>query len=323
MKTDAAAAFLSALFAPYAAYPGARIEIRAFPPAWATNTGKPPRAWYATDAAGIGKAAADAVAWGQEWDVYFGVLPRTQGGGAASCLRLCQYLWCDIDGGEAGPVRARALLDFAVEAGTIPAPQVATCSGGGVHAYFRMDRPVSCHQPEEQERIRKVLKRIVLAIGGKSPDAYADRASAEPARVLRVAGTFNLKRQGSPRAVELLTLAPDAQAFSLHDIEKSLPQELVVARPAYSAPRTISSPDSLPPSILAKLTSGARDGEKHVTMRSVAVWAQKRGMDESVIRSYAEQCGAASGVPMGDPQQQRHLDQIVHWARQNVQPEQP
>ena len=45
MKTDACG-FLSALFAPYAAYSSARIEIRAFPPAWATNTGKPPRAWY-------------------------------------------------------------------------------------------------------------------------------------------------------------------------------------------------------------------------------------------------------------------------------------
>ena len=253
--------------------------------------------------------------------MYFGVLPRTQGGGAASCLRLCQYLWCDIDGGGAGPERACALLDFAVEAGTIPAPHVATCSGGGVHAYFRLDRPVPCHAPADHDRIRKVLRRIVLAIGGKSPDAYADRASAEPARVLRVAGTFNLKRQGSPRAVELLTLAPDATAYSLHDIEASLPQELAAKPPVYSTPREVASPDSLPPSILAKLTTGAANGEKHMTMRSVAVWARKRGMGEAEIRSYAEQCGAVSGVPMGDPQQQRHLDQMVRWTCQNVQPE--
>jgi len=306
--------FLRALFAPYAASAAARVELRCF------RAGRrfPIRKWCPLDDNGLAGAARYARALGSVFDVYYTVLPRRDRIGGADGVRLASWLWADIDGGEDGPEGAAELLLAALHAGRLPRPQSIVHSGGGLHVYWRLAQPVPCRTVAEQDIVRTTLRRLVTTIGGTAPGAYADRASAEPARILRLPGTANHKQE-TPRPVRLLRLAENADAFSLSWWRTHLPPERIpIPRPPDrdegDRPRSERRP---PPAVAAKLAS-APDGQKHNTMRDVAVWARKAGLPEAAIRAYAEQVGRASGVPIDAGNQQRHLEDLVRWTVERV-----
>jgi len=311
--------FLDALFAPYPPSRAARVELRCFRAGHADRGAAPVRRWFPLDADGRAAAAREAVRLGPAFDVYYTVLPRRDGMGGAAGVRLCAWLWADIDGGDDGPEGAATLLRTACAARSLPAPQIVVLSGGGLHAYWRLAEPVPCRTREEQDQVRRTLRRLVTAIGGTLPGAHADRASAEPARILRLPGTANHKRQ-TPRPVRLLRLYESAPVQPLVWWRGHLPAEPLP--PSHPIRRREARYDATmpPPAIAAKL-AGAADGARHDTMRDVAVWARKKGLSEDEIREYAERVGRASGVPMDRSDQQRHLDDLVRWTLTTVQPD--
>jgi hypothetical protein len=67
-----------------------------------------------------------------------------------------------------------------------------------------------------EPRIRNILRRLGRAVGG-------DLSSAEPARVLRVPGTYNYK-YSPPRRVTIERFALE-RTYSIADLEETLPAE--------------------------------------------------------------------------------------------------
>lgn len=310
-----------ALFAPYRACGAAHVEVRCFPSLWERPSGVAPRRWYPVTEEAFARAARDAALWRDRFDVYMGVLPRVRGGGKAEHLRLAGWIWADIDAGTETVHEALALLTAAVEEKNLPRPHLIVLSGGGCHAYWRLCKPVPCRERADQERLRRVMKRLVLRIGGELSGAHACPRANDAARILRLPGTFNHKIEGRPRPVNLLRCDTNAPAYPLVWWEANLPAEPLPPRPAQRRGSRLLPDSILPPATVRKLSAAAPDGCKHYTMVEVAVAARKRDLGEGEVRHLAAQVALNSGVPLDDPQQQRHLDQIVDWTMRTVQPD--
>jgi hypothetical protein len=114
-------------------------------------------------------------------------------------------VWLEIDVGKKDgyqtPGEALAAVTAFRQKHNIPAPNAIVHSGGGFHVYWISSKRMTQH---EWLGYAEALKDMAKADGVK-----ADlQCTADPARILRVPGTFNLK-YGQPRPVKLLHLGPD------------------------------------------------------------------------------------------------------------------
>jgi hypothetical protein len=170
----------------------------------------------------------------------------------------------------------------------LPNPHIAIISGGGLHCYWLMSEAVALATESAKANYKSTLRRVCLAIGGKAPFAHADTTGADIARILRVPGTFNRKRQHEPRPVRTIRFAPDAPRLSYADWRKSLPSEPVpsyapVARPATSTPARFNDTVSLPPSTIDMMQRTYAEGEKYPAIRRILASARHCGFDESAL----------------------------------------
>jgi hypothetical protein len=124
-------------------------------------------------------------------NLYMGVATRrdSSNGKLENCLHV-GALFTDIDFKSTPEPDARERL-----ARLVCAPSAVVHSGGGLHAYWWLREPLTL--PDDAARAKSLLRRLAVAVGG-------DLAAAEPARVLRVPGTWNRKPEyGEPRAVRI------------------------------------------------------------------------------------------------------------------------
>lgn len=123
-----------------------------------------------------------------------------------------------------------ALKDFCSTT-LLPKPFIIS-SGGGFHVYWIMDTDLLT---EDWKPIAHKLKRLAQTHGLKlDPSRTTDNAS-----VLRVAGTFNLKKSGEPRPVKALT--PPA-TMSPAAFEKLVDSALIRANQPLTTPTTVTPP---------------------------------------------------------------------------------
>jgi hypothetical protein len=129
-------------------------------------------------------------------------LPPEQRGGEADVPNV-QVLWADIDHGTFGhksatcpPTIADAYTLFA----DLPRPSMIVDSGGGLHPYWLLDRPLSTEQGKE---LNKALQTHI-ANKAKARDWHVDAKCFNPAWMLRVPGSFNYKN-GGKRAVTIVS----------------------------------------------------------------------------------------------------------------------
>lgn len=118
---------------------------------------------------------------------YFGVALRTQAslrtgeGDLAHCQSLTA-LFVDADykrDTEAETRRKIAALP-------VP-PSLMVSTGGGLHAYWLLSRPLLLKTAEGLTQARQLLESVA------SKADVADKSVSEPARVLRIPGTWNFK----------------------------------------------------------------------------------------------------------------------------------
>lgn len=112
-------------------------------------------------------------------DVYFGACPRVRPQGDKSAVTIAPGFWCDLDfkrfpEGEAEVLRR--LAEFPLR------PTWIIATGGGYHSYFQLTEPTRADGTFEAR-----LKGLAHALN-------ADPAATDRSRVLRVPGTYNLKR---------------------------------------------------------------------------------------------------------------------------------
>jgi hypothetical protein len=142
----------------------------------------------------------------EKWDdigraVYFGVATRASGTakGDRAHVRELPALWSDIDCYKLGistDEAVAALLSFSIP------PSAVVLSGGGVHAYWLLSRPLDVSQtdpatwPAIELAAVGALKQLAGVFAG-------DLAVCDLARVMRLPGTHNTK-DGTLRACSVL-----------------------------------------------------------------------------------------------------------------------
>jgi hypothetical protein len=118
------------------------------------------------------------------WDVYMGVLPRTEAKGTAASVREGAWVWVDIDHKNTDPSDIPAMVADA---------DIVVSSGNGTHAYWSM----GIKQITDPERFSAAVRKHQLKVcPGSDP-------TADLPRVLRVPGTKNWKDRANPRPVTL------------------------------------------------------------------------------------------------------------------------
>lgn len=128
---------------------------------------------------------------------YFGVALRTPAaatdrkGGGAYCQTLTA-LFVDCDFKYLGDAESRRrFADFPLE------PSIVVKSGGGLHLYWLLREPIDLRT--DMARAKSILRRLARTVCD-----VVDESVSEPARVLRIPGSLNFKKEyGEPRAVTL------------------------------------------------------------------------------------------------------------------------
>ena len=149
------------------------------------------------------RAHADAIervtALAPMMNVYVGAAPRARQDGTAAAVERVWCLWSDLDG--------RSALEKLAKFRPLPAIVVRSGSPDSCHAYWPMRRPL------EPGWAQRANRRLALALG-------ADMAATDPARILRAAGTLNLKHR--PPA-EVVCTRLELDAFTLNEVVGGLP----------------------------------------------------------------------------------------------------
>ncbi len=122
--------------------------------------------------------------WREDAHVWFGAGLRPVDAGSGGKPVLWPFLWADLDREELGDLSS------------VPPPTAVVRTGRGFQVYWKLRNPVT-----EPVTVYKYLRGICIAVG-------ADQAAAEPSRLLRVPGTWNVK-YNPPLPCELLELHPD------------------------------------------------------------------------------------------------------------------
>jgi len=185
-------------------------------------------------------------------DLFFGVATRRspKDGSLANCDHLFA-IWVDIDFKTLSETEARRRLsEFPLP------PSIILMSGGGLHVYWLLSEAVDVQA--ETPRLYNILRRLARHLGG-------DLNAAEPARLLRVVGTWN-RKYTPPRKVRRELLRPDRRYF-LSEFEQILPQEPPGKRhqEGFRVPRTI------------------RDGERNNTLYRLARSLKAKGLGAEAI----------------------------------------
>ena len=147
-------------------------------------------------------------------DVYVGVATRrnASGGSLANCQHL-GALFVDVDFKHTPEAEIRGHLAHAM----LP-PSAIVHSGGGLHCYWFLREPLLL--PDEAPRAKALLRRLAAALGG-------DLAAAEPARILRVPGTWNRKPDYSPARLVQLEQCDVSRRYNAGELDEWLPDEPV------------------------------------------------------------------------------------------------
>jgi hypothetical protein len=126
---------------------------------------------------------------------YFGVALRTPAAAAdrkgdASHCQTLTALFVDADFKHLGEAETRKrLADFPIP------PSIIVNSGGGLHPYWLLRQPLDLQR--DYPGAQSILRRLARGVAD-----IVDESVSEPARILRIPGSLNFKKEyGEPRLV--------------------------------------------------------------------------------------------------------------------------
>jgi hypothetical protein len=190
---------------------------------------------------------------------------RSRSGALERCIAL-PALFIDLDFKMTPVDQAReALRRFPLR------PSIVVRSGGGVHLYWLLREPMDL-QEQAAGRAKELLRRLARHLGG-------DLSSAEPARILRIPGTFNFKY--SPARPVTLERLEEGTRFNPGDFDSLLPGEPFDTGPG----KHFSVPE--------KISAGGRNSTLYRLGRSL----KARGLSESEITAALAAANAARCRP--------------------------
>lgn len=155
------------------------------------------------------------------WNIYVGANSRKKNGGAtADDVSVARCLFVDFD--HTTEAKVQETLD---ELG-FPPPTLLMNSGHGIHAYWRIQEPMTNLQQWTQDQ-----KRLIATVD-------SDKAIHDPPRVMRLPGFINHKE---PVAQSCIIDAETARIYLLADLRENLAS---IEAPKAPPPRRIAPPAS-------------------------------------------------------------------------------
>jgi hypothetical protein len=154
-------------------------------------------------------------------EVFVGVAPRTVPRGRKDSVTHTRFLWVDIDRPEQLP----ALWAFLAER---PCHLlVASAGSGGMHAYFKLDRPLAALRVNEStgetiEVIERANARLIHRLGSDADGkpTVADPSCRKRSQPMRLGGTVNFKTGEYARVVHADFRLPP---YSVRELVGDLP----------------------------------------------------------------------------------------------------
>lgn len=166
---------------------------------------------------------ADAVkADAAGWDCYYSTCPASKRKSSTTRITQKEITWLpalfmdvDTDATKAG---AKVPLDMDAAIAALKAlpypPTTLVISGHGVHAYWKLAEPVQVTSAEDLQLVTKYLRGFADSSSRAMGYADLDTSASEPARVLRLPGTHNHKREPLPVSIYEMT----GQTYALEDL---------------------------------------------------------------------------------------------------------
>ena len=277
---------------------GTRVEVRCLPqPA--------PRSFAST----LADAARDALEHSGRHNVYVGPgLRRAEGRrGRAEDVVVTQVVWADADfkGGFSRETRWAQLMSLD------PVPDMVVDSGGGYQPWWYVEP----YGPERHDLARSLMDLLAHMLG-------SDHVS-DPARVMRVPGTQNLKYDDHPFAKIVRYRERDQHVWTLDGLyarlSASTPPE------AQSAPMNGSPPGGVQDVALVGDYEGARDFEKRVEAGGTPAgernptlfrWVQLRrneGTPERLALVLAKGVNATFAPPLDEDEVRKVVRSVYGW----------
>jgi hypothetical protein len=202
-------------------------------------------------------------------NVYVGAAPRARQDGTAASVERVWSLWADLDGRDA----LKRLRDFH----PLPALVIRSGSPDCAHGYWPL------RQPLEPSWAQRANRRLALALGG-------DACATDPARILRAAGTLNLKHRPSRPVVSTRL---NLESFTLDEVVGGLPDS------GHYAPRRVTRVTSSDGSLGGVLTfvRSAAVGERNRALNWAAYRLGERAdVDHEAVREELRQAGLDVGL---------------------------
>jgi len=146
------------------------------------------------------------------------MFPRPlKGRGTAAQVVGIPGLWADLDVKEGAFESKDAAAEFAT---AVLAPTVLVDSGNGVHAYWLFENPLIFADSAAQEHAAGMTKAWLDHLQAAAPEGVALDPVSDLARVLRLPGTYNVKREHAV-AVKTILHEPE-QRYMPGQIEQML-----------------------------------------------------------------------------------------------------
>lgn len=302
MSVEIAEAFFTTLFYPVPVNKKLRFEIRCIQNRAGAIFVPPQRAFFPISKFGITHASLHCMKMRDDWDVYVGVLPRIGEHGMSEAVAMAPWLFSDIDGDEEGTDGAIALAKKA----NLLDCQICVKSGNGIHVYWGLWPTYSFGGHEDRRMFAGFLKRLVITIGGTAPGAHADASCADIARILRVPGTYNHKRQKQVKLVRNIQGSYPLEAWDalLHPLPNPRPINGVV---------DWQFNGSVPPGIQRWAEAPYPEGQRHKGFVSAAAWLVRdlhipTNVVEDLLMTKAQRSGGTH------PVSEEEIRSIVKWA---------
>jgi len=231
------------------------IEIRPLPP------GRHPIRFFPT----VGAAMNYAYSLDHKADVYFGAGTRLRKSGTKADVREIPGVWADCD----KPDAVEKLNSFSFR----PTIEIET-SPGRQHAYWLFKEPLLIEGDSTIATVEGVLRGIAAILG-------SDLAVCEVARIMRMPGTHNVKRNAICRV-----LRRDGPRYDLADfIEAGIFREMGAASGNGHHPERLDT---------AAVLAGVPEGERDRTLFRFACKLRRadipKGVAEGLVLKAAGQC---------------------------------
>ena len=208
--------------------------------------------------------------------IIFGIASRDGSGGAKENVVSISCVWAEMDYKDAPEAKIQEILNvFPLK------PTIITNSGGGLHLYFKLDKPVGLERSADVVKMNDWIRLELNKLGKCKFDKISDIP-----KTLRLPGTVNHKYDNRPicKIVEL-----NDNVYSLDDLLEMIPgsfEDSVI---------DTSDDDSL-----KELYNGSKEGSRNNNLtRLVGSWAND-GLDFNECFQIACSVNSKNTPPLPD-----------------------